>query len=267
MRGGALQLHRLSVSGMQLPLQELTMIHNFVARIARFALPLAIASATGMVGAQTITYSNSPGGYPGNVSYAGGAANLQTGTPIDLFDSSSFWGNNFNFSFQTGATGDGWTFAPGGTVSMVVRDGIDINHDFVIDIAAGTTIFTGVLGATTVHDRRGPPDTYGNQYESGPPYIGDDFDISASFSVSALHAGYAAALGVPSTGDYSGSFLLGVDSWDGRTTTQGVGWREVSLTLNQQTAPVPEPETYAMMLAGLGLLGVMTRRRKQKAVA
>lgn len=32
-------------------------------------------------------------------------------------------------------------------------------------------------------------------------------------------------------------------------------------------APVPEPETYAMMLAGLSLLGVMTRRRKQKAVA
>ncbi len=29
------------------------------------------------------------------------------------------------------------------------------------------------------------------------------------------------------------------------------------------TNPVPEPETYAMMLAGLGLLGVMTRRRKQ----
>jgi outer membrane lipase/esterase len=31
------------------------------------------------------------------------------------------------------------------------------------------------------------------------------------------------------------------------------------------TAPVPEPETYAMMLMGLGLLGLVARRRKQQA--
>jgi len=28
---------------------------------------------------------------------------------------------------------------------------------------------------------------------------------------------------------------------------------------------IPEPETYAMMLAGLGLMGFVARRRKQKA--
>jgi len=31
--------------------------------------------------------------------------------------------------------------------------------------------------------------------------------------------------------------------------------------------PVPEPETYAMLLAGLGLLGFAARRRKQKEAA
>ncbi|MBL8500478.1 MAG: FxDxF family PEP-CTERM protein [Nitrosomonas sp.] len=31
-------------------------------------------------------------------------------------------------------------------------------------------------------------------------------------------------------------------------------------------SPVPEPETYAMLLAGLGLLGFMARRRKESAM-
>ena len=31
--------------------------------------------------------------------------------------------------------------------------------------------------------------------------------------------------------------------------------------------PVPEPETYAMLLAGLGLMGLVARRRKQKLMA
>jgi len=34
---------------------------------------------------------------------------------------------------------------------------------------------------------------------------------------------------------------------------------------NQTLAPVPEPETYAMLLGGLGVVGVVSRRRKQQA--
>ena len=36
-----------------------------------------------------------------------------------------------------------------------------------------------------------------------------------------------------------------------------------TITYHFATAPVPEAETYAMMLAGLGLVGFMARRRKQ----
>lgn len=35
------------------------------------------------------------------------------------------------------------------------------------------------------------------------------------------------------------------------------------ITLNSPAAPVPEPETYAMMLAGLGMVGFLARRRRK----
>lgn len=46
----------------------------------------------------------------------------------------------------------------------------------------------------------------------------------------------------------------------------GNGWTSFDTELAFQLiyAPVPEPETYAMMLAGLGLFGLMARRRKIK---
>ena len=39
--------------------------------------------------------------------------------------------------------------------------------------------------------------------------------------------------------------------------------REQDYTIELVTAPIPEPETYALMLAGLGVVGFMARRRKQ----
>lgn len=53
---------------------------------------------------------------------------------------------------------------------------------------------------------------------------------------------------------------VGADATDLRNI-----YYEISGT--QITAAVPEPETYTMMLAGLGLVGVMARRRKAKQTA
>jgi PEP-CTERM motif len=51
---------------------------------------------------------------------------------------------------------------------------------------------------------------------------------------------------------------------------QGYGWADFCGTTSAEYIPdvtvsaVPEPETYAMMLAGLGLMGTIARRRKNK---
>lgn len=56
------------------------------------------------------------------------------------------------------------------------------------------------------------------------------------------------------------------------STIPGQGWQLpfngngfLSLQYTALTAPVPEPETYALMLAGLGLIGVVARRKQKKS--
>lgn len=62
-------------------------------------------------------------------------------------------------------------------------------------------------------------------------------------------------------------FVAGLNTIDfyvqGNGVTDGFVLQSVGFTAQ----PVPEPETYALMLAGLGLLGVAARRRKQKQTA
>jgi hypothetical protein len=50
--------------------------------------------------------------------------------------------------------------------------------------------------------------------------------------------------------------------WGGDSTATVDATYRFSITTAASVAPIPEPETYAMMLAGLGLLGLVTRRRR-----
>lgn len=93
-----------------------------------------------------------------------------------------------------------------------------------------------------------------------------DFSLSLA-SFSALAAGQSmsgsVALLASTSGSYSGQYLLTFD--DDRLV--GVGQLQNSLTLNVtgNVAAVPEPETYAMFLAGLGVMGFLGRRRRKSA--
>jgi len=84
---------------------------------------------------------------------------------------------------------------------------------------------------------------------------------SGDFNVSSGDAGTLALsnnwLSVVNSGSYAISQDLGVwvQNCSGGNCTQDLG---------VFTSMIPEPETYAMLLAGLGLMGFVARRRKQK---
>jgi hypothetical protein len=60
------------------------------------------------------------------------------------------------------------------------------------------------------------------------------------------------------------NWLNGAMSWAGTTTQSLNVWAGPNSTQDLGVfAPIPEPETYAMLLAGLGLMGFVARRRRR----
>lgn len=57
------------------------------------------------------------------------------------------------------------------------------------------------------------------------------------------------------------AYVIGYNDSAGSATLGD--WDDFVIGVN--VAPIPEPETYAMLLAGLGLMGFVARRRKQRA--
>ena len=57
---------------------------------------------------------------------------------------------------------------------------------------------------------------------------------------------------------------LGVYTGNG---SPGPGLSHAALYIDPPVTAVPEPETYVMLLAGLGLMGFVTRRRRQSVAA
>jgi hypothetical protein len=61
----------------------------------------------------------------------------------------------------------------------------------------------------------------------------------------------------------AGKYALEVNGFGNRTELSIPNTRDYAdFTVRMQVMPIPEPETYAMLLAGLGLIGFMSGRRK-----
>ncbi len=64
----------------------------------------------------------------------------------------------------------------------------------------------------------------------------------------------------------AGAITLKLEQWDGQNQTPMQAYfKNLVLTDANGVTAVPEPESYAMLLAGLGLLGFMRRRKAKQA--
>jgi len=99
-----------------------------------------------------------------------------------------------------------------------------------------------------------------NSFASGERFIfGVDTDFFSCIDCTGINGnGFVGAT-------VSALFSNGETRYGTYTLTNEAGFgSKVGIT---SVSPVPEPETYAMMLAGLGLIGAIARRRKQQQSA
>lgn len=171
----------------------------------------------------------------------GGTAAPTIGTTpqvLDLTNGSGFFGDTLAMNNNGAMFADHFTFSVTGTtssnfdaivssISRTAATGLDISGLSLFRVGGGTG--TGGTGMDTLISS-------GTQVNKGA------MDV---WSVSSSNL---------SAGDY---YLLVSGNMVSNTAASFGG--AVML------APVPEPETYGMMLAGLGVLGFLARRRKQAA--
>lgn len=167
-----------------------------------------------------------------NIRRAGVALALSTAL------ASPAWADSFNLG----------VLSPSASQSTSYTGGILDDFHFQLGASAPVTI-----------DFQGDPDA-GTTYNSVEFWLRD-----SSFNNLAYWSGFDTSYfssftytGLNSVEDY----YVTVYGWPDPMST-GTGNYTMTLSTAPSIAPVPEPETYALMLAGLGLLGIAGRRRKQ----
>lgn len=171
------------------------------------------------------------------------------------------------------------------TVGSVEFDNINPTYSSTFGVFSPQRLFTGV-GSNIVDVSFFIPGTTTPALISGFGAVFTDVDLSSSTKIEFFNAANASlgVYGVPAgtVGSESLSFLgvsftegpiishvqitsgntaLGAGAYDGTPLGPDNVVDVVAMDDFIYAAPVPEPETYAMLLAGLGLLGAMSRRR------
>ena len=139
---------------------------------------------------------------------------------------------------------------------------------FIIFLLEATPAYPSAIMAYAI-DNRANFGTWTDLYKidmntGGDTYIGSAKYSGAGYSffeVSNNNTAYAIT-NPANSGTYTSTYKIdlstGVTTYIGQGSNKGVGFDLVKL----YTAPVPEPDTYALMVLGLGLVGWLSRHRK-----
>lgn len=142
------------------------------------------------------------------------------------------------------------------TTATLNQSGTDINGASV-----DKTTIISLPTQTTVFDFAGVLDTVGSVQDNQNPgaefglYLGDTLikDISF-FTVDTTNNIYSFSFLNLAAGDYSFRFNI-----NGNVASRAYTFNS---TITPVTVPVPEPESLSLLMAGLGIAGLMARRKK-----
>jgi len=152
-----------------------------------------------------------------------------------------------------------YTFSNGKVLSGSLTG--DVNGQFV-DNVANVSAFMGSVAFD------GSPGLFSYYWVVGVGYV-TTHPAVVSFDASLnnfIFLDASTPTGIYSNDFFMVGFLSEAGAWKpsegGSFVDQGSNYDASRWTLTEVTAAVPEPGTYAMMLAGLGLLGFALRRRR-----
>ena len=97
----------------------------------------------------------------------------------------------------------------------------------------------------------------------GSPDDGNTLDIVGTFGATQTYTGssFKTLVGAMSDGNNAFTRVLTITG-NGGSLINSITFKSSNIAFEVATAPIPEPETYALMLAGLGAVGFMARRRR-----
>jgi hypothetical protein len=142
----------------------------------------------------------------------------------------------------------------GFTFTVTATEGLSLGLPVALNVSNSVTKVFGLSGYDGHADYAG---TSGVTQSFAPPQYTNSQSYADALTLAAFTG--AGTLKVGTTGATSATYV-GSGNFNRSLPTE-IDTRAV-VTYNYVAAPVPEPETYAMMLAGLGLMGFVLRKRK-----